>query len=259
MDFDAYTLSIGFSKYYGMEDYPDQKHFDGSWGIYDDKFLNFFGDKLDQNKKPFLSVLFTLSSHQPYSIPKEFQGTFPKGTLEIHESIGYVDESLRLFFEKNKNKDWFENTLFVITADHTQKTKGLKFNSTLGKYRVPLFFYHPNFDFKEVNSTQITQHVDILPSVLDFLDLEQDKNLLYGRSVMSSVSAPILNSINGSYILIKDNQMIRMNGEKATIYDISDDLLTEKLSRESGEELEVLLKSYIQYSINGLIRNDLYR
>ena len=62
--------------------------------------------------EPFFTSIFTLSSHQPYSIPKQYQNKFGKGTLKIHESIGYVDESLKEFFDKASKQSWYENTLF---------------------------------------------------------------------------------------------------------------------------------------------------
>ena len=116
MDFDAYCYSIGFEKYFALEDYPDQSHYDGHWGVYDHHYLNYVVDELDKHKEPFFSGIFTLSSHQPYSIPHELQGKFPKGSLPIHESIGYADYALSQFFEKAKDRPWFNNTLFVINT-----------------------------------------------------------------------------------------------------------------------------------------------
>lgn len=49
----------------------------------------------------------------------EYKGKFDKGTLPIHESIGYADYLWRCFFEKAKKESWYNNTLFIITADHT--------------------------------------------------------------------------------------------------------------------------------------------
>src|SRR5690606_31160388 len=98
MGFDAYALANGFESYFARENYGTTD-FDGTWGVFDLPYLHYVANKLNETKEPFLAGIFTLSSHQPYSIPDEFKDKFPKGTLEIHESIGYADFALRKFFE----------------------------------------------------------------------------------------------------------------------------------------------------------------
>jgi uncharacterized sulfatase len=131
MGFEAYTLAQGFDKYYSRNDYPSGKDYDGSWGIFDGPFFNFFIEELKETKEPFFAGFFSLTSHHPYNLPKEYAGKFPKGTLEIHESIGYADDSLRKFFEKAKNEKWYQNSLFIITGDHTSKLETEKFQNQI--------------------------------------------------------------------------------------------------------------------------------
>lgn len=260
MDFDAYCFSIGFDKYYALEDYPNQDHYDGHWGIYDHHYLDYFIDSLESYKEPFFTGVFTLSSHQPYSIPKEFQNKFNKGSLDIHESIGYVDEALKLFFEKAKNKKWFKNTLFVITADHTQKLETNEFNSNVGRYRVPLLFYHPQIKLKSYEQRRITQHADIMPSVLDFLGIKSDKNLLFGSSVFSNGQGRVINYLSGSYFFLKDDFMLRFDRNNAALFRLDDNLLNPKAIDDQQVKHHMLkeLKAYIQYTNNGLKLNNIY-
>jgi uncharacterized sulfatase len=258
MDFDAYCKSIGFSSYYGKEDYPNSKDYDGYWGIYDDKFLDFFIQKSKAFKEPFLSSIFTLSSHQPYSLPKDSKGKFPKGDLDIHESIGYVDNSLKEFFKKAQLQPWFENTLFVITADHTQKLKSKKFNSVLGRYRVPIIFFHPKMSLEELTPRKIAQHVDIFPSIMDFLEIEQQDYLLYGSSVFSNSSGMMINAINGSYLYLKGDNYIRYDKKTLNSYNLNDTDFKLSPSAPNQKMLEEL-KAYIQYTNNGLRSNQMYK
>lgn len=254
MDFDSFTRSIGIKKYYGREDYtgPDE-HFDGAWGIYDHYFLNFMLEELSRGKKPFFSTIFTLSSHQPYALPAKFEGKFPKGSLEIHESIGYVDYALKLFFEKAKKEDWYENTLFVITADHTQKTKGGPQKTLAEKYRVPLIFYHP---FKELNSTKkITQHVDIVPSLMDYVTDLPEKKLLFGSSVFNEDVGLAFN-YNNILLLAMETEILESNFKSSKLKSLKEDELDKKNIEES---LLNQGKALYQYGINGLINNSLYR
>jgi phosphoglycerol transferase MdoB-like AlkP superfamily enzyme len=256
MDFDSYTKSIGVDKYFGLEDYPNQDHFDGHWGIYDSYFFKFFSDYLDHTDKPFFSTIFSLSSHQPYSIPVEFYDKFPKGDLEIHESIGYIDNTLKRFFEESSDKEWFYNTLFIITADHTQKLNSKKFQNEIGKYRVPLVFYHPKLDLSELSNNKVTQHADILPSILDFLNIEMKEFLLFGKSVFSHGEGRAINYINGKFMYLSDKFFLRYQGNKFFYYD-SQFVLQSKLDEGQIEDINEL-KALIQYTKNGMIKNKLY-
>ncbi len=255
MDFDTYCSSIGFEKYYALEDYPNQDHFDGQWGVYDHHYLQYFAKEVERFKTPFFSTLFTLSSHQPYSIPKEFKNRFRKGKLEIHESIGYIDESLKLFFEENKSKAWFQDTLFVITADHTQKLEDN--TSTLKRYHVPLIFYHPRINLNEIEPRDLAQHTDIMPSVLDFLNITPKTSLLFGSSVFSNEKGRVFNYSSGSYFYVKDKKLVWFDKEKSKVL-----LLDENFSEvgAGGDESDTLdeLKAYIQYVNNGLKSNNIY-
>jgi uncharacterized sulfatase len=255
MDFDSYCSSIGFDKYYALEDYPNQDHFDGQWGIYDHHYLNYFANNLEKLKSPFFSTIFTLSSHQPYSIPEDYQNRYNKGKLEIHESIGYVDQSLRQFFEKNKDKPWFKNTLFVITADHTQKLEDN--TSVLNRYHVPLIFFHPSLNLNEIKPRDIAQHTDIMPSILDFLSIKPTSKLLFGSSVFSNNNGRVFNYTSGSYFYVKDKQLVWFDRENPKSFLLDENYIEAgKVEVDSNTLKE--LKAYIQYVNNGLKSNNIY-
>lgn len=260
MDFDAYAKSIGFERYYALEDYPDQTHFDGNWGIFDHHYLKYFADQMDKYEVPFFSSIFTLSSHQPYSIPKEFEGKFKKGQLEIHESIGYADHSLKIFFDYAKDKSWFKDTLFIITADHTSKLDTKKYNNILGRYRVPLLFYHPTRDLNYYSSDKVTQHADILPSILDYLGVEFEKRLYFGSSVFSKNNGRMINYTSGSYLFFSPPYALRYDKVKPVLFKVVDGNLQSMAQSEEIEFDKILneLKAYIQYTNNGLRNNNIY-
>ena len=113
MFFDVMADMFGFKHYFGSQEYPDKADHDGHWGIYDEPFLQFTVDKLREMDKPFFAGIFTLSSHQPYSIPAQYEDHFKKGSLDIHESIQCLKTALPAA------KESYEDTLFIITADYT--------------------------------------------------------------------------------------------------------------------------------------------
>jgi len=183
MGFDNFTNSIGFENYYGREEYNNDDDFDGKWGIFDHKFFDFFEKSLNEKKQPFLAAIFSLSAHHPYTLPLGFENKFPKGEIPIQQCIAYSDYSLMQFFKKSKNEKWFENTLFIITADHTSEISDKNFNNSAGRYAIPIIFYMPN-DTLEGEYSNITQQLDIMPSVLDYLNYD-DNFYSLGNSIFN--------------------------------------------------------------------------
>ena len=132
MNFDLFMRQAGIQNYFGKADYPNKADDDGGWGIFDEPYLQCVAAQLSRQEPPFASMIFTLTSHHPYPIPAPHRGRFKKGTLAIHESIGYVDYALKQFFAAARLQPWYSNTLFIITADHTQKLETPEYANPLG-------------------------------------------------------------------------------------------------------------------------------
>lgn len=186
MYFDSFAARAGFDDYYGAREFPDQRQHDGTWGIFDEPFMKYAVEMMNGFKTPFLVGMFSLSSHNPYVIPKEYKGRFPKGTLHIHESIGYTDFAIGQFFAAAEKQKWYDNTLFIVTADHAfYEVRHPEYSNEIGISRIPILFFHPKGLLPKVDTDQIVQQIDILPSVLDYLGLLEQKHILLGQSVFS--------------------------------------------------------------------------
>ena len=98
MGFQAYARAAGFDTYYGMDDYDGPEAFDGTWAIWDEEFLQYYARTMSRMHEPFMTAVFTASSHHPFRVPKRYEGVFPQGSLPIHQCIGYSDYALRQFF-----------------------------------------------------------------------------------------------------------------------------------------------------------------
>lgn len=262
MGFDYFSKNAGFENYIGKNEFPIHTPENVSkWGIFDEPFLQFFNKEISEINQPFLSCVFTLSSHQPYTIPDKYQNKFPKGTLEIHESIGYADFALRKFFESAQKESWYKNTLFVLTADHTALIGNSDYNNALGSHKVPLVLFHPNEKFTDVDTSRITQHLDIMPTVLDYLDIDSQAQLLFGKSVFDNTQGLAINYSSNSYRLIqKDYFLVQTPGQPSKLYKYNDLSEKESIINQNAvkDNYEKLLKAYIQYYNNGLIDNNWY-
>lgn len=271
MGFEAFSQLAGFDAYFGLNQYPKDKKeedFDGNWGIFDEPYLHYFADELTKTKKPFLSCVFTLSSHHPYAIPRQYWHRFPKGNAPIHESIGYSDFALKQFFEYASQQPWYHNTLFVITADHTQMNTEASYRSTIGQYRVPLIFFHPNSMVqqemnRQIDKQKICQHIDIFPTVLDFLQMPSKQILPFGQSIFVNKPGVAFHYNSGIFrLFFKDNQSKIAYSEMdidGNIFFFDEQKNRIQPAKSDSAKLRQMLQAYIQYYRNGLIDNDWIR
>lgn len=180
MGFEAFAKSTGFQKYYGRTEYDQdpnyngEKDFDGTWAIYDEEFLQFYCDRMNEMKQPFITSVFTASSHTPYNLPERYKGHFPVGEDKLQECVAYSDNALRLFFEKAKTQEWYDNTLFVISPDHASGFYDSFYNTTLGIFSVPIIFFSPKLTaLKGYDEETIAEQIDIMPTVLGLLGYDK--------------------------------------------------------------------------------------
>ena len=261
MNFDSYVKSAGFDQYYGRTEYDNDTDFDGKWGIFDEPFLQFFAKKLNNTQQPFLSALFTLSSHHPYTIPEKYKNKFPKGKLTIQQSISYSDYSLRKFFQTASRMPWFDNTLFVITADHTSEANDPYYQTSMGAYEIPIFFYKHNSTLKGFTHTIISQ-IDIMPSILGYLNFDKNYNAFGINAFDEKAQHFSVTYLSSNYQLIKDNYLLIFNGKESTaLYNIRTDtfLKTNLVDKELviKNKMEIFLKAIIQQYNNRLVNNGL--
>ena len=260
-NFDQYCKVAGFDSYYGKNEYDGPEAFDGKWGIFDEEFFQFYCNKMSSFKQPFFTSIFSISSHNPYKIPEKHKGKFPKGTTKIHESIAYSDYALKQFFKSASKEDWFKNTIFVITADHTssEPTED-KFKTNVGKFRVPILFYNPgNPNFGGVNYKNV-QQIDIMPSLLDLLQIKTNM-VTFGKSYQSDKDF-VVYYLDNIYHYIQGDYYMAFDGKKAlALYNFKKDELmkTNLLSteKEKAATMERFIKAYVQSFNERIINNQL--
>ena len=263
MSFDITSKSSGFDDYYGRNEYNNDSDFDGSWGIYDDKFLQFAARKLNEYKDPFAAVIFTLSSHHPYSLPKDYIITDTTNKTPFEKTITYVDNALKEFFNIISKEDWFQNTIFIITADHVNpEHKFNNYKTTRGLYQIPLAYYAPEIvESKSVN--EISQHTDIGVSLLSLLNIN-DTIFSFGRNIFDSIQNPSFICYSNNTYLYSDGQYFMQSdgNEIKKIFNISKDKTLKnnifKVENEKWDKLDQEFKSRLQQYHNRMINNKLY-
>lgn len=226
MGFQAFAHATGFQRYYGRTEYnQDPKRngdddFDGTWAIYDEEFLQFFADRMTEMQQPFMTAVFTASSHTPYSMPERYKNVFPKGEEALQESIAYSDHALKLFFETARKKAWFKNTLFVITADHTSRHIDPFYKTSLGYYNVPIILYAPGDESLHGYDTErVVEQTDIMPTVLSYLHYDKPY-IAFGKDMLhtqpeETFALHWVPESNG-YEFVKGDYVIEFDGEQVT-------------------------------------------
>lgn len=258
MGFDSYTKMAGYDRYVGRNEYPG-KDYDGDWGIYDEPFMQFFCTDISQIKQPFHAALFSLSSHHPYSLPAKYKDVFKEGSMPIHKTVSYADYSLKQFFISAQKQNWYNNTLFVITADHTGPSENPLYQNKEGVYAIPIIYYMPSSNLKGT-SKNTTQQADIVPSVLDFLNYNQPFKF-YGESIFDSTANHFAMSyIDGIYQYINSNTLLHFDGEKTIdCYKHDTASLKEKINASDKVciDAEKKVKAFIQDFNHSMINNKL--
>ena len=252
MRFDAFASQAGFDHYFGRYEYNNDEHFDKTWGILDEYFNPWSAKKISELHAPFFATLFTLSSHHPYFIPEHMKNQVKRGPQPICASINYGDYALQKFFEEAKKQPWYENTLFIVLADHTPATKTALYNTRTQMYRIPLLFFHPSGKLKVEKSDEVFQQLDILPTIIDLLNLDTEF-YAFGNSFYNKTEKEAISYIEGSYYYFKNRFMMTFTNEKArNLYDFTvmntenaDSLASYKNEvKENEKRLKALIQQY---------------
>jgi phosphoglycerol transferase MdoB-like AlkP superfamily enzyme len=260
MGFQAFMNLAGVEHYYGMTEYNNDDDFDGLWGIWDEKFLAFYGDQLNTFPQPFVSCFFSVSSHHPFKIPEEYEGKFKGGPLPIHKCIEYTDYSLRKYFEKVSKMPWYPNTLFVITADHTSSNIEFpEYRTAWGFYSVPVIFFKPDNSLAR-REQEIFQQTDIMPSVLGYLNFDESY-VAFGRDDFKEDQEPFaFNYKDQAYQFFQGDYLLQFDGNRSVgLFNFKKDKMLEKnLVNEKADvvkSLEPKVKAVIQQYNNRMIED----
>ena len=249
MGFKAYSHSAGYQEYYGRESYGNDDDFDGHWSIWDEEFLQFYAQKMNSFPQPFATAVFTATSHHPYVIPERYAAIFEEGSLPIHKCVAYTDMAVRRFFETASAMPWYDNTLFVICADHTNIVEIPEYGTEAGRYKVPIMFYTPDGSLKKrLEGTM--QQIDIMPTILGLLDYDLPY-IAFGNDMTDTPSEKsfAVGCNNGVFHLFKDGYLLMFDGENpVALYSYATDRMLEDnlLGKVDCENNLLLLKSVIQ-------------
>lgn len=242
-------------------DFADSEiEFANIWGICDENLLTRALKEADTSHargQPFFEFVLTTSNHRPY--------TYPEGRIDIPSKTGrvgavkYTDYAIGTFIEKARKKPWFDDTIFVVIADHCAGGRG-QTSIPLQNYHIPAIIYAPKIIQPQVVSKIVSQ-IDIGPTLLGLMNFSYNSKF-FGKDALREPEEQgrlVLGTYqnlgyfrDGQLITLSPNQQVDF--ERVNVQDYS--YKTEKTP--PNPELLAEAISYYQYS-NYLLKNNLYR
>jgi phosphoglycerol transferase MdoB-like AlkP superfamily enzyme len=136
----SYIIFNGFDKIMEGADFPNSMP-QGKLGIHDEFTLGYMENDIAGMKQPFFAALFTLSTHSPWDQPYDKPLKWGDNEREYINAAYYTDHCLGEFFAKAQTKAWFDNTLFIIVADHSHNSYRNWHPQSKEYHKIPLLFY----------------------------------------------------------------------------------------------------------------------
>ena len=158
--------------------------FENIWGVADEHLFDKVLAEIDREKaaepaRPFFAHVMTTSNHRPY--------TYPAGRIDIPSGTGrdgavkYTDYAVGRLIERARTHAWFDDTVFVITADHGANARGTS-SIPVSQYRIPVFVYAPKHVAPQ-RVDRLMSQIDIAPTLLGLLDFRYYSKFI-GRDVL---------------------------------------------------------------------------
>ncbi len=222
--------------------------FSNIWGVCDGDLFNYtlgYLSRLAKTKKPFFTIIMTTSNHKPFTYPAGIAGVKATGGGRS-SGVRYTDYAIGQFIAQAKKHPWFNNTVFVIVADHDARVYGSA-EIPVYSYRIPLLIYSPHHIAARTVSVPTSQ-LDIAPTVLGLLGLRYEAPF-FGQDVLH------WNPATPKIILINhDHDVALMQGNKLVVLSLLKkvrtylyDPVTKKLSRtKDDDKMKDLAAAYYQ-------------
>lgn len=162
---------------------PDNEiHFTNAWGMADEDLYQQaikVANRENEQKNPFFLHLMTTSNHRPY--------TYPDGRIDIPSGSGrdgavkYTDYAIGEFIKQASGKPWFDNTIFVIVADHQAGSAG-KQALPIERYHIPFWIYAPQ-QIKPAINNSLASQIDLAPTLLGLLNMRY-RSCFFGQDLL---------------------------------------------------------------------------
>ncbi len=175
----SFFTGNGFKTIIDEDDYTDVA-FKGTWGVSDEDLMKKAHETfVNYGEKPFFSLVFSSSNHTPFEYPEGRITRYDKEKATVNNAIKYADYAIGEFFKMAKKASYYENTIFIVIADHNTRTFGAKL-VPIHKFHIPALIIGKNVP--KTAYTKLCSQLDIAPTLLDYIGLA-NQNPMPGRNL----------------------------------------------------------------------------
>ena len=182
----SYLFNANFEKMVDFNDFSDELN-TSKWGVHDEFVFNkFLEDNNTDHKKPFFATILTLTSHEPFEIPRKNTIEGEETTDKYLNAMHYTDEAFGEFIEKAKKTSWWNNTLIVVMGDHGHKLPITK--NRHEDFKIPLFITGGAIN-TNLQITKVGSQLDVINTLYAQLGWKSS-NYAFGKNIFDSKSKP---------------------------------------------------------------------
>jgi len=216
--------------------------FTTAWGVCDEDLFSKTLHQCDQSfadPKPFCFVVLTTSNHRPYAYPQKID--IPSGSGRSG-AVKYCDYAIGQFIRQAKEKSWYDNTLFVIVADHCANSAG-KVEVPVEKYHIPLLIYAPGL-LQSRNVDKLSSQIDLAPTLLGLMQISYPSKF-YGKDIFQpGPGRALLGNYQKVGLFQNDTFCLLLPNRKCSFYRIGQDGSQNRISIENPDFLKDTISYY---------------
>jgi phosphoglycerol transferase MdoB-like AlkP superfamily enzyme len=242
-NFNSFIIGSGFHDIITENNF-DPSTFNSKWGVHDHILFNTIMDSMKKVKEPFLKVILTLSSHEPFDVP--MKAVFPGSDIftKYRNSVYYTDKALGSFLDWAKETDWWKNTLIIMVADHAARITDDMPNYTQNVFKIPMLWVGGAVSKKGLRIEKFGSQVDIPTTLLNQLGIAG--SFPFGKDLLSEQSKSFaFYTYNEGFGFLTDSSAVSFDlKSNTTVFQEGKD--PESAERKGKAFLQVLFDDYVK-------------
>ncbi|HUX96927.1 MAG TPA: sulfatase-like hydrolase/transferase [Bacteroidales bacterium] len=184
-NFNSFVIGSGFQNIITKDDFHPEDY-NSKWGVHDHILFEVLKDSMTKVREPFLKVVLTLSSHEPFDVPMETVFNGSDNISKYKNSVYYADKVLGEFIEWAKTTDWWRNTLLIMVADHCGRVSESQAIFTTELFRIPMLWIGGALNGENILISKHGDQTDIPVTLLNQLGINVD--FPFGKDLLSAAS-----------------------------------------------------------------------
>jgi len=204
-----FFMNNGFDRVIDKSDY-EQPKFVGSWGVSDEDLFDRAHEEFStEHEKPFFSLVFTSSNHSPFQFPDGRIELFDAEKNTVNNAVKYADFALGEFIKKARKSNYWDDTVFLIVADHNSRVYGNEV-VPVKRFHIPGLILGGSITPSVI--TTVASQIDLAPTLLSLIGVACEHPMI-GRDLMQ----PKMQASAGRAIMQFNGSQAYMEGDQVAI------------------------------------------